>query len=51
MQHLEVDCKVFFVYFEQSCLEFDSVSYLKKVRAAAGTTVAAVDAPDSPEPE
>ncbi|XP_063529386.1 eukaryotic translation initiation factor 4E-binding protein Mextli isoform X5 [Cydia strobilella] len=35
----------------KSCLEFDSVSYLKKVRAAAGTTVAAVDAPDSPEPE
>lgn len=35
----------------KSCLEFDSASYLKKVRAAAGTTVAAVDAPDSPEPE
>ncbi|XP_060800512.1 eukaryotic translation initiation factor 4E-binding protein Mextli isoform X2 [Amyelois transitella] len=35
----------------KSCLEFDSVSYLKKVRAAAGTTVAADDAPDSPEPE
>ncbi|KAJ8726522.1 hypothetical protein PYW07_001220 [Mythimna separata] len=35
----------------KSCLEFDSVSYLKKVRAAGGTTVAAVDAPDSPEPE
>ncbi|XP_073942043.1 eukaryotic translation initiation factor mextil isoform X1 [Choristoneura fumiferana] len=35
----------------KSCLEFDSVSYLKKVRAAAGTTVAAEDAPDSPEPE
>ncbi|XP_026726939.1 eukaryotic translation initiation factor 4E-binding protein Mextli isoform X2 [Trichoplusia ni] len=35
----------------KSCLEFDSASYLKKVRAAGGTTVAAVDAPDSPEPE
>ncbi|KAH9639895.1 hypothetical protein HF086_015746 [Spodoptera exigua] len=35
----------------QSCLDFDSASYLKKVRAAGGTTVAAVDAPDSPEPE
>ncbi|XP_059046203.1 eukaryotic translation initiation factor 4E-binding protein Mextli isoform X5 [Achroia grisella] len=35
----------------KSCLEFDSASYLKKVRAAAGTTVASVDAPDSPEPE
>ncbi|XP_047986971.1 eukaryotic translation initiation factor 4E-binding protein Mextli isoform X6 [Leguminivora glycinivorella] len=35
----------------KSCLEFDSASYLKKVRAAAGTTVAAMDAPDSPEPE
>ncbi|KAL0894990.1 hypothetical protein ABMA27_013469 [Loxostege sticticalis] len=35
----------------KSCLEFDSASYLKKVRAAASTTVAAVDAPDSPEPE
>ncbi|XP_045511148.1 eukaryotic translation initiation factor 4E-binding protein Mextli isoform X2 [Colias croceus] len=33
----------------KSCLEFDSASYLKKVRAAV--TVAAVDAPDSPEPE
>ncbi|CAG9098290.1 unnamed protein product [Plutella xylostella] len=36
-----------------SCLEFDSASYLKKVRlaaAAAGTNVAE-DAPDSPEPE
>lgn len=39
------------VWYQQSCLEFDSVSYLKKVRAAAGTTVAAEDAPDSPEPE
>ncbi|XP_050551243.1 eukaryotic translation initiation factor 4E-binding protein Mextli isoform X5 [Spodoptera frugiperda] len=35
----------------KSCLDFDSASYLKKVRAAGGTTVAAVDAPDSPEPE
>ncbi|XP_075992569.1 eukaryotic translation initiation factor mextil isoform X2 [Anticarsia gemmatalis] len=35
----------------KTCLEFDSASYLKKVRAAGGTTVAAVDAPDSPEPE
>ncbi|XP_072936941.1 eukaryotic translation initiation factor 4E-binding protein Mextli isoform X3 [Epargyreus clarus] len=35
----------------KSCLEFDSASYLKKVRAAAGTTLAADDAPDSPEPE
>ncbi|XP_028166760.1 eukaryotic translation initiation factor 4E-binding protein Mextli isoform X2 [Ostrinia nubilalis] len=35
----------------KSCLEFDSASYLKKVRAAAATPVAAVDAPDSPEPE
>ncbi|XP_041981561.1 eukaryotic translation initiation factor 4E-binding protein Mextli isoform X2 [Aricia agestis] len=35
----------------KGCLEFDSVSYLKKVRAAGGTTVASVDAPDSPEPE
>ncbi|XP_037976879.1 eukaryotic translation initiation factor 4E-binding protein Mextli isoform X3 [Plutella xylostella] len=37
----------------KSCLEFDSASYLKKVRlaaAAAGTNVAE-DAPDSPEPE
>ncbi|KAF9804141.1 hypothetical protein SFRURICE_020569, partial [Spodoptera frugiperda] len=34
----------------RSCLDFDSASYLKKVRAAGGTTVAAVDAPDSPEP-
>lgn len=39
------------MWFAQSCLEFDSASYLKKVRAAASTTVAAVDAPDSPEPE
>ncbi|CAG4998117.1 unnamed protein product [Parnassius apollo] len=35
----------------KSCLEFDSVSYLKKVRGAAATTVVALDAPDSPEPE
>ncbi|XP_053604365.1 eukaryotic translation initiation factor 4E-binding protein Mextli isoform X6 [Plodia interpunctella] len=35
----------------KSCLEFDSASYLKKVRAAAGTTMAADDVPDSPEPE
>ncbi|XP_068621650.1 eukaryotic translation initiation factor 4E-binding protein Mextli isoform X3 [Battus philenor] len=35
----------------KSCLEFDSASYLKKVRAAVATTVAALDAPDSPEPE
>ncbi|XP_062524302.1 eukaryotic translation initiation factor 4E-binding protein Mextli isoform X7 [Bombyx mori] len=35
----------------KSCLEFDSASYLKKVRAAGGTSVATVDAPDSPEPE
>ncbi|VVC99858.1 unnamed protein product [Leptidea sinapis] len=34
----------------KTCLEFDSSSYLKKVRAAAATTIA-VDAPDSPEPE
>ncbi|XP_013133778.1 PREDICTED: uncharacterized protein LOC106099707 isoform X3 [Papilio polytes] len=35
----------------KTCLEFDSVSYLRKARAAAATTVAAPDAPDSPEPE
>ncbi|CAF4785245.1 unnamed protein product [Pieris macdunnoughi] len=35
----------------KSCLEFDSASYLKKVRAAVAITMAAVDAPDSPEPE
>ncbi|XP_061379510.1 eukaryotic translation initiation factor 4E-binding protein Mextli isoform X5 [Danaus plexippus] len=34
----------------KSCLDFDSVSYLKKVRAAGGVTLA-LDAPDSPEPE
>ncbi|KPI94674.1 hypothetical protein RR46_05926 [Papilio xuthus] len=34
-----------------TCLEFDSASYLRKARAAAATTVAAPDAPDSPEPE
>ncbi|XP_045536977.1 eukaryotic translation initiation factor 4E-binding protein Mextli isoform X2 [Papilio machaon] len=35
----------------KTCLEFDSASYLRKARAAAATTVAAPDAPDSPEPE
>ncbi|KAJ0182014.1 hypothetical protein K1T71_002736 [Dendrolimus kikuchii] len=35
----------------KSCLEFDSATYLKKVRAAAGTAVVAADAPESPEPE
>ncbi|CAH0726066.1 unnamed protein product, partial [Brenthis ino] len=34
----------------KTCLEFDSVSYLKKVRAAGGVTLT-LDAPDSPEPE
>ncbi|XP_046961033.1 eukaryotic translation initiation factor 4E-binding protein Mextli isoform X5 [Vanessa cardui] len=34
----------------KSCLEFDSVSYLKKVRSAAGVCLS-LDAPDSPEPE
>ncbi|XP_045785733.1 eukaryotic translation initiation factor 4E-binding protein Mextli isoform X6 [Maniola jurtina] len=34
----------------KSCLEFDSVSYLKRVRAAGGVTIAQ-DVPDSPEPE
>ncbi|XP_047544921.1 eukaryotic translation initiation factor 4E-binding protein Mextli isoform X8 [Vanessa atalanta] len=34
----------------KSCLEFDSVSYLKKVRSAAGVCLG-LDAPDSPEPE
>ncbi|CAH2209111.1 jg22433, partial [Pararge aegeria aegeria] len=33
-----------------SCLEFDSVTYLKRGRAAGGVTVVQ-DVPDSPEPE
>lgn len=39
------------MWCRQSCLEFDSASYLKRARAAAGTPVAAMDAADSPEPE
>ncbi|XP_039764799.1 eukaryotic translation initiation factor 4E-binding protein Mextli isoform X1 [Pararge aegeria] len=34
----------------KSCLEFDSVTYLKRGRAAGGVTVVQ-DVPDSPEPE
>ncbi|KOB78991.1 MIF4G domain-containing protein B [Operophtera brumata] len=41
------------VSYRQTCLEFESASYLKKARAAgvAGTNTVSADAPDSPEPE